>query len=140
MSRKRVLEVAMSVLVKSIIFLSMLTLAWASHTDVYVKNSLEGKEDLHIHCKSKDDDLGSHVLRINQTFKISFKTNFFYGTLFFCSFQWGNGLFLRFDVYDQTRDSNKCTECKWFIKKDGPCRDELQLDSTYLRKCYEWNH
>ncbi|KAK7374270.1 hypothetical protein VNO80_07698 [Phaseolus coccineus] len=125
---------------KSILFLSMLTLTWASHTNVYITNSLEGREDLHIHCKSKDDDLGPHVLRINQTFKFGFGTNFFYGTLFFCSFQWGNGHLLHFDVYDQNRDYYKCYECKWSIKKDGPCRFELQRDRSYLRKCYEWNH
>ncbi|KAK7374266.1 hypothetical protein VNO80_07694 [Phaseolus coccineus] len=135
----------MSVLVKSVLFLSMFTLAWASRTDVYITNSLEGKEDLHIHCKSKDDDLGPHVLHINETFKFSFRANIFYGTLFFCSFQWGNGPLLYFDVYDQKRDQNKCDqckcdECKWSIKKDGPCRFEPQRDCSLVRKCYEWNH
>jgi len=70
-SIKRVLEVAMSVLVRCVLLLSMLTLTRAN-THVFIMNGLEGKEDLHIYYKSKDDDLGPHVLRINQTFKITF--------------------------------------------------------------------
>ncbi|KAK7374276.1 hypothetical protein VNO80_07704 [Phaseolus coccineus] len=129
----------MSVLVRSVLLLSMLTLA-LTHTNVYITNNLEGKEDLNIHCKSKDDDLGQHVLHINQDFKISFEPNYFFGTLFFCSFEWGNGPLLHFDVYDQSRDYYKCDDdCTWYVKKDGPCRDELQLDSTYNRICYKWN-
>jgi len=130
----------MSVLVKNVLLLSMLTLAWASHTNVYITNNLDGGEDLNIHCKSKDDDLGQHVLHINQDFKISFGNKLFFGTLFFCSFQWENGPLLHFDVYDQNRDYYKCYECKWSIKKDGPCRFELQPGRSYLRKCYPWNH
>ncbi|KAK7374259.1 hypothetical protein VNO80_07689 [Phaseolus coccineus] len=129
----------MSVLVRSVLLFSMLTLTLA-HTNVYIMNSLEGKEDLNIHCKSKDDDLGQHVLHINQEFKISFEPNYFFGTLFFCSFEWGNGPLLYFDVYKQSRDYYKCDDdCKWYVKKDGLCRDELQLDSTYNRICYKWN-
>ncbi|KAK7374271.1 hypothetical protein VNO80_07699 [Phaseolus coccineus] len=129
----------MSVLVKSVLLLSMLTLVWARHTDVYITNHLEGREDLHIHCKSKDDDLGEHVLHINQAFHISFGTNYFFGTLFFCSFQWGNSPLLHFDVYDQDRDFYKCNHCEWYVQKDGLCRLEQQRDHSYVRKCYDWN-
>jgi len=134
-----VLEVAMSVLVKSVLLLSMLMLVWARDTNVYITNDLEGREDLNIHCKSGDDDLGQHVLNINQAFKMSFGTNYFWGTLFFCSFQWGNSPLLHFDVYDQSRDYYLCDECKWYIKKDGPCRFEQQPDNSNIYKCYDWN-
>ncbi|ESW11852.1 hypothetical protein PHAVU_008G064000 [Phaseolus vulgaris] len=119
----------------------MLTLACAERTNVFITNSLEGREDLNLHCKSKDDDLGQHLLHINQSFKMSFRTKIFYGTLFFCSFQWGNGPVLHFDVYDEIRDQHKCDDdvCKWYVHKDGPCRYEPQLDSSD-RKCYPWNH
>ncbi|KAK7374275.1 hypothetical protein VNO80_07703 [Phaseolus coccineus] len=127
----------MSVLVKSFLLLSMLTLGWA-HTDVYITNNLEGLEDLNLHCKSKDDDLGQHVLHNNQDFHISFNTNYFFGTLFFCSFQWGNSPLFHFDVYDQSRDFYICDDCKWSIRKDGPCRFELQKDLSYSYKCYPW--
>ena len=126
----------MSVLVRCVLLLSMLTLAWATNTHVFITNHLEGKEDLHIHCKSKDDDLGMHVLRLNQSFRISFRPNYFFGTLFFCSFQWGNGPFLYYDVYNQGKDYRKCeNECSWYVHKDGLCRYEFKE-----RKCYPWNH
>jgi len=77
----------MLVLVKSVMLLSMLTLVWTRDTNVFITNDLEGREDLNIHCKSEDDDLGQHVLHINQDFKMGFGTNYFWETLFFCSFQ-----------------------------------------------------
>jgi len=127
----------MSVVVRCVLMLSMLTLAWGAN-HVYITNHLEGREDLHIHCQSKDDDLGPHVLHINQYFRITFGLNFFTGTLFFCSFQWGNSPLFHFDVYDQDNDKKCHVECRWYVHKDGPCRNELQDDSSYVRKCYPW--
>ncbi|ESW11844.1 hypothetical protein PHAVU_008G063200 [Phaseolus vulgaris] len=96
----------------------MLTLTWANN-HVFVTNHLEGKEDLNIHCKSKDDDLGPHVLHINQYIRITFQPNFFFGTLFFYYY--------------------KCdADCKWYVHKDGLCRNEQQDNSSYVRKCYPW--
>jgi len=132
----------MSVLVKIIFLLLMFTLIWGEGIDVYISNGLEGKEDLKIHCKSKDNDLGMHLLHINQTFHWNFGTNFFGGTLFFCSFQWGNGRVLYFNAYDQKRDSQLFPVCHWYIHKDGPCRYETQYyqpPSAAIRKCYKWN-
>ncbi|ESW11846.1 hypothetical protein PHAVU_008G063400 [Phaseolus vulgaris] len=116
----------------------MVTLAWGS-THVFITNHLEGREDLNLHCKSKDDDLGQHVLHYNQYFKITFGPNYFLQTLFFCSFQWGNGPFLYYNVYDQSKDLFKCAhDCRWYVHKDGLCRYEE--DSRYIRKCYPWKH
>lgn len=131
---KGVLEVVMSLFVRSILLLSMLTLVWAKHVKVSITNSLEGKEVLNIHCKSKDDDLGRHVLHINQTFHWSFGTHIFWKTLFFCSFQWGNGPLLYYDAYIQIRDFEICDDCHWYIHKTGPCRYE-----SCVHKCYKWN-
>ncbi|KAG2404320.1 S-protein-like protein [Vigna angularis] len=125
----------MSVFTKFVLLLCMLTLAWAKRTTVEITNSLEGKENLNIHCKSKDDDLGFHLLPINQSFQWSFRPHFLGKTLFFCSFQWGNDPLLHFDAYDEPRDIDLCSNCHWYIKKDGPCRYE---EPTY-RKCYKWN-
>ncbi|BAT83632.1 hypothetical protein VIGAN_04081400 [Vigna angularis var. angularis] len=111
----------------------MLTLAWA--IEVKVTNTLEGRENLNIHCKSKDDDLGRHLLHFNQTFQWTFGHQIFGKTLFFCSIQWGNGQLLHFDAYVQTRDLSVCSLCEWYIKKNGPCRYE---DFNAFR-CYKWN-
>jgi len=57
---------------------------------MYIENGLEGKEDLNIYCKSKDNNLRQHLLHINQSFHWTFETRFFGNTLFFCFFQWKN--------------------------------------------------
>ena len=136
---KRVFKVAMSLITKTVILLSMLTLVWADKVTVKITNTLEGKENLNVHCKSKNDDIGHHLLYYNQSFQWSFGPNFFWRTLFFCSFQWGNGDLLYFDVYIQNRDSFICSDdCHWYITKTGPCRYEDVVDSS-VRKCYPWN-
>ena len=81
----------MSLIAKTVILLSMLKIVWATKVTVEITNTLEGKENLNIHCKSKDDDIGHHLLYYNQSFQWSFGTDFLGRTLFFCSFQWGNG-------------------------------------------------
>jgi len=64
-----VLEIVMSLFVKSIILLCMLTSVFTDAVNVYIMNSLEGGEDLKLHCKFKDDDLGQHLLHVNETSK-----------------------------------------------------------------------
>jgi len=133
----------MSVFSRSVLLLLMLTLASPScsllflptqHTDVIIINTLVGNQDLKIHCKSKDNDLGEHVLQKDQTFHWGFGISVFGNTLFFCSFQWGNSPLQHYDVYVENRDWLTCETCRWYIKEDGPCRyehDHLQ--------CYNWN-
>jgi len=136
-SRKRASDLAMSLLAKIFVLLCMLTLAWAwpPKTSVKITNTLEGNENLNIHCKSKDDDLGMHLLHINENLKWSFGTNFFGRTQFFCSCEWGKGPLLYFDAYIQSRDYSICIDCHWYIKKDGPCRYE----ESGILKCFKWN-
>jgi len=124
----------MSLFAKSVLLFCMVTLAWADPASVVITNSLEGNENLNLHCKSKDDDVGLHFLPVNQSYKWSFGTNFFRTTLFFCSCQWGNSPLLYFNAFDQSRDFDICLDCHWYIHKDGPCRYEKGI-----RKCYKWN-
>jgi len=67
---------------------STLTLVWAKDTNVYITNDLAGREDLNIHYKSGDGDLGQHVLHINQDFKMRFGLTIYGEHSSFCSFQW----------------------------------------------------
>jgi len=124
--------------VRSIFLLSMLTLAWAKHVNVIITNKVEGNEDLYVHCKSKDDDLGLHLLHTNQTFRWGFGTHIFFRTLFFCSFRWRNGPLLYYDIYKQGRDFEICNNCFWDIHKAGPCRYECN-PKPCMWKCYKWN-
>jgi len=129
----------MSLFVRSILLLSMLTLGWAKQVNMTITNNLEGNEDLYLHCKSKNNDIGLHFLHFNQTFGWSFGTQMFWKTLFFCSFKWGNGPLLYYDVYVQLRDFDVCENCLWYIHKAGPCRYESCITGSCVRKCYKWN-
>lgn len=96
---------------------------------VRITNDLERNVDLTVHCKSGDDDLGVHVLRPKGSYSFKFGTNFFGGTLFFCSFRWDKN-FRYYDVYKEQRDAFKGDYFDYFVKQAGPCMGG---------KCYNWN-
>ncbi|KAL3729359.1 hypothetical protein ACJRO7_026468 [Eucalyptus globulus] len=111
-------------------------------THVEIENGLPAGTTLTVHCKSKDDDLGTH--HVKDSWEFSFIPNFIDGTFFFCSFSWP-GQFERFDIYVQSRDDGECTEntkctegrwtvCTWKISPNGPCRLGEEFDA-----CYHWN-
>ncbi|CAJ2653666.1 unnamed protein product [Trifolium pratense] len=106
-------------------------------THVNIVNSLEGNLDLTLHCKSKDDDLGAHLLHHGGNFGFSFNPKFPIGTtLFFCSFQWNGEKLHYFDIFisgDYGRAD--CDYCNWSIFKPGPCRNRDPMQ----RVCFPWN-
>lgn len=106
---------------------------------IYVKiiNQLDGNLPLTVHCKSKDDDLGNHVLPFNGTTAFHFRPNFFDTTQFWCRFDWQDQSKI-FDVYKAGRDmSKKFTNFNWGIKASGPCMQDLV--SEHFDKCFKWN-
>ena len=74
-------------------------------TYVRIINELGDSIDLNHHCKSKDDDLGIHVLAPHQFFEFSFVPNFLGTTLFFCKF-WGTTQY-RWTKSNRVAHSNK---------------------------------
>lgn len=88
---------------------------------VRVLNKLESTNtefNLTVHCKSKDDDLGAHVLRHDQYFEWSFYVNFWGTTLFFCGLNWHDAS-KSFDAYKLRRDKKRCNHCLWEVRNDG---------------------
>ncbi|CAA0400953.1 unnamed protein product [Arabidopsis thaliana] len=74
---------------------------------------------LGIHCKSRDDDLGFHILAKGELFGWKFHVNFRYSTLYFCGFSQGQinkGVFI---IYVASRDFYRCANCTWKAEKDG---------------------
>ncbi|CAL0327940.1 unnamed protein product [Lupinus luteus] len=93
-----------------------------THIYILIKNGLDAGTPLTIHCKSRDDDLGVHVIKYVEEFKFQFQYSILQNTLFFCVFTWDSKLYL-FDIYVQNRDLNICSpDCKWSITRDHPCR------------------
>ncbi|KEH22591.1 putative plant self-incompatibility S1 [Medicago truncatula] len=88
-----------------------------------------------LHCKSKDDDLGFHTLKLEESYMFSFKPRFPFGTLFFCSFTWKESPNRHYiDIYDFKRD--RCKNCRWRMNKDGGCRDHDGTGSFDV--CIPW--
>jgi hypothetical protein len=92
-------------------------------TRVRIFNGLGG-DDFNVHCKSKDDNLGYHVIHSNEYYEWKFHTNFFRSTLFFCHISWTGGE-LTDDFYKQKRDgrNGRDRRCRFFcdcnVTKDG---------------------
>ncbi|XP_062104467.1 S-protein homolog 6-like [Humulus lupulus] len=88
-------------------------------TTVQIHNELDNGTKLTVHCKSKDDDLGSHILGNKEVFEWKFRINFAGTTLFYCGLTW-EGASRTFDIFDAPRDSNRCAStCIWRIRNDG---------------------
>ncbi|XP_062104482.1 S-protein homolog 5-like [Humulus lupulus] len=102
--------------------------------EVVIRNNL-GDFDLSVHCKSKDDDLGVHILRFNETYSFRFKPNFWGTTLFFCGFRWADQ-FHWFDIYTPGSDCSLPSACFWSVVANGPC---LVDSSPPFIHCYPWN-
>ncbi|BFG14342.1 hypothetical protein CerSpe_006160 [Prunus speciosa] len=98
-------------------------------------NGLVPKSDVLVHCKSKEDDLGVHLLHYNTTYEFEFKPNIWGTTRFYCSFTWPSRIEW-FDIYKHQRD--ELAYCLWMVKPDGPCRYNREHKS--FADCYKWNN
>ncbi|CAL1396371.1 unnamed protein product [Linum trigynum] len=105
-------------------------------TRVMVQNDLQGGQEMKVHCKSKDDDIGVHFLKQHGSISWKFRPSFWGNTLFFCYFNWGEG-FKHIDVYHQYRDEDDFTGCHhfchWLVRATGPC-----LIMKNGLNCYNW--
>ncbi|GAV58694.1 Self-incomp_S1 domain-containing protein, partial [Cephalotus follicularis] len=91
------------------------------HSTVYVRvsNSLDDGAEFTIHCKSKNDDVGTHVIPAGQSYTLSFHPNFWGTTLFFCGITSPEGS-VEFVLYDFIRDFMRCeNECDWTVSNMG---------------------
>ncbi|XP_028785886.1 S-protein homolog 5-like [Neltuma alba] len=100
-------------------------------TTVQIVNTLPNHQDLTLHCKDKNHDLGEHTLKFRETYEFKLKPNPLINvTLYFCSFWWPSiGPARYFDIYKQDRD--KCKLCIWTVVDYGPCTSD--------GICYPWN-
>ena len=103
---------------------------------VQIINELSNNQDLTLHCKSKEDDLGEHTIKKEEVYSFRFRPRSFFGTtLFFCNFVWPADTSSHyFDIYDEDRDV--CKACTWRIYESGPCIDNNGRGRT---QCYPWN-
>ncbi|KAJ4840500.1 hypothetical protein Tsubulata_000432 [Turnera subulata] len=76
-----------------------------SKSRVYVRNNLEDKSDVNIHCKSRDDDLGEHVIKPGERYEWKFRVSIFGNTLFGCEVKtkYGSGIFVLYNASEDEK-------------------------------------
>ncbi|KAL4583143.1 hypothetical protein LXL04_007708 [Taraxacum kok-saghyz] len=91
---------------------------------VQIKSDIPN-EDIMVHCKSKDTNIGYHVLNSsNLELSWSFRENIWGTTLYFCHF-WRKMAEQKFDVFNITmfvwcdHGFDIGNNCNWEIKDDG---------------------
>ncbi|CAK9329254.1 unnamed protein product [Citrullus colocynthis] len=105
---------------------------------VNITNALKGQNNqLTVHCKSGDDDLGVHQLPHLISYAFTFRPNFWGSTLFYCTFQWP-GWTHYFDIYKDSRDRTRCNEtlCLWIVGEEGICM--FNYGTKKYDICYTW--
>ncbi|XP_015961696.1 S-protein homolog 3-like [Arachis duranensis] len=109
----------------------------SNYTFLKIENALESNDDLKVHFKSKDTDIGENYLKPHESFESHFRPNVWGCTLFYCWYSWKGGCYW-FEIYSDTRDNARhCVEvCAWQIKKKGPC---LYIPKDKKSRCYDWN-
>ena len=117
-------------------FIAIITSKSEAKIHVEISNALGPNVDLTVHCKSKDNNLGYHLLHYQNVYGFHFGRNYFGSTLFFCSFQWdlGGNQFHHFDIYKEIRD--ECTYCFWNVRPSGPCLFNFK---HHTESCFGWN-
>ncbi|KAG5531608.1 hypothetical protein RHGRI_026279 [Rhododendron griersonianum] len=108
----------------------------AAKTNVRILNELG--TDLLIHCKSKDDDLGSHVIPFEGSYGWSFNPNFFLTTLFYCHMRWAGHHDEYFNVYDAKRDAFRCySDCVVAVLQPAICLYDPKIKD--YTPCFGWD-
>ncbi|KAF8049281.1 hypothetical protein N665_2250s0005 [Sinapis alba] len=72
-----------------------------------------------IHCKSGDKDKGFRVVNKGGLYEFRIRIGLQKTTLFFCGFTHGNVKKGIFDIYDASRDSDRCDKCTWKAVGNG---------------------
>ncbi|KZV24245.1 hypothetical protein F511_01728 [Dorcoceras hygrometricum] len=107
---------------------------------IYVVNNLPPNSPvLSAHCRSKNDDLGTHTMASGQTYNFNFCENFFLTTLFTCNLRW-RGKDKTFPAFNSKWIDSPCDmtgDCYWFAKEDGIYFSD-QNPPKRLEKHYDW--
>uniref|UniRef100_A0A7N0VG19 S-protein homolog n=1 Tax=Kalanchoe fedtschenkoi TaxID=63787 RepID=A0A7N0VG19_KALFE len=95
---------------------------------------------IRVHCKSKDNDMGEHILdNFGDVTQFSFRSNIFGKTRFWCDVLW-EGLWKVYDAFVDRRDYYRCLhndcKCHWGITPQGPCL--YNVDTNKFDMCEPW--
>lgn len=112
-----------------------------SEWSVVIFNYQKDPIDLVVHCKSKDDDLGEHIIRHGGQYNWSFKENFWRTTLFWCNFwsKYGHASGQVFWPETQSWLSSRCENniCAWVAAGDDGI-SLANLPTKEIELIYRW--
>lgn len=98
---------------------------------LHVVNKLSTGHILFLHCKSKDDDLGTHYLRVGSEFSWGFTPNYWGTTLFWCYMR-TNKAHAAFNVFWPSYDDWLFHRCD-----SSDCIRKAKDDRIYLQNIPE---
>lgn len=105
---------------------------------VHIINGFENhSKSLIIRCRSKQDDLGIHNLKVGQEFSWHFKVNIDGSTLFYCDVEQGKQ-FKHFDAFTALIEGSNCADsgnCYWLVTEAG---FYFSSDNFTWWKKFEW--
>ncbi|KAF8118859.1 hypothetical protein N665_0002s0165 [Sinapis alba] len=104
-------------------------------------NELRNNKVLAIRCKSKNDNLGDHDLRVGQSKDFSFNDNVWKTTLFWCN-MWqapSYRVHQRFDAYKSQWKRYLDPTYYWIAREDGIYFREEPYGKPPVKR-YDWNH
>ncbi|PIA32591.1 hypothetical protein AQUCO_04400053v1 [Aquilegia coerulea] len=110
---------------------------------VYVKNHILPNVEMKLHCASRDDNLGDHLVPYGQDWSWTFYVKPL-STLYWCNLEWVNpstrGLmtasFHAYDAGHPLKDVNDCDNCVWWAFADGLYHQSRGDKPIKLK--YEW--
>ncbi|XP_031374052.1 S-protein homolog 5-like [Punica granatum] len=84
------------------------------------KRDLISSSSFVIHCESRDDDLGGHIVVQGSLYSFKFSPSVWGTTLFHCAVE-REGKGLSFEMYNENRDLiGRCEKiCLWKVRPDG---------------------
>ncbi|XP_019097764.1 PREDICTED: pumilio homolog 15-like [Camelina sativa] len=106
----------------------------SAKSKVVISNQLEHNKLLKVHCHSKSDDLGEHILKIGEEYEFRFNNNIWSSTLFWCRMEQGPHYrhYRAFVVY---KTSWRHPTCKWIAAENGIYLSQDGNSAVYE---YQW--
>ncbi|CAA7037791.1 unnamed protein product [Microthlaspi erraticum] len=116
----------------------MIDNAYGLKTTVLIRNGLDHKKWLKVHCKSKDDNLGDKYLGPGKDYHFNFSDNFWGTTRFGCTLSKGPDYKISktFDAYVQDGTKPHGGSYNYIAKDDGIYHNTLV--KFKLQKLYDW--
>lgn len=110
-----------------VLLYSSLKSAESKKGHVYIHNMSLHRAEIMVHCWSKDDDLGFHVLGYDSStpYEFSFGINYFSYTEFECDVLFGKGNYKRVTVFNWNKDCPK-DQCHWKLDEVKPCLNAVK--------------